>query len=245
MVKRIGLTILSLLLPWGSSSNGHGNRSNFRGDLNKSEVFQEYLDRYVYPKMMPLYDWTYERVVDRDRQNSGIDLILQHGDRYFNVDEKSQIEYLDDKNIPTMAFEVSYYKNSILHIGWLFDPQKITNLFFYVTNIKTRSGKGTFNKPEDILSCSIYCVGRAPLLNKLAAKGFNYDSCLSYYNANQIAGTAKMSDLYGAKLMLSGHKAESPLNLVIHRSTLEKSLGQGCRKIWDQDIEKGIKKIVK
>ena len=234
MVVHANSRLLSFFFAWFSSSHFHGSSGNFKADLKRSEIFQLYLDRYVYPTLMPRFGWLYERIFDKDLQNKGIDLILDQGDKVLNVDEKAQIEYMDDKNIPTMAFEISYIKDRVSHFGWLFDPQKRTDLIFYVTDIKTRSGKGAFDRPEDILSCSIYCIELALLVAKLKSSGLDYDGCIAHFDSHQVDGVDR---LRRSKLVRSYQKAESPLNLVIHHSTLQNILKEGCLKIWGDDKE--------
>ena len=237
-MKYFLLLIQSLLSPWASTFD-NGTRSSFNSDLERLEIFQEYLDRFVYPYLMPYHDWSYKRIKDLDGQNRGIDILLQYKDKTFKIDEKAQLDYLD-VNIPTMAFELAYYKNNLYREGWLFDEKKETSHYIYITNINTKEGKG-FRKPEDILSCKMYLVRRKSLIGELAKIDMDHKNLIDFYEKHQDAGEAILFGFGKSKIKFTGHKNERPLNLVIHQSSLMELLGSACEKIWDQHLEFLIK----
>ena len=91
--------------------------SNFDEDLSKEEALGKYLDN-IYLKLLDGY--RIQRIVDIDKQHKGIDIIISKGENVFFIDEKAQLDYLNNE-LPTIAFEISYIKNNSENLGWLFD----------------------------------------------------------------------------------------------------------------------------
>lgn len=102
--------------------------SYFKSDLNKERILGEYLDeRYL--EIFAKSTFKVKRIHDKTKQLLGIDLILYDNSRSYNIDEKAQLDYLN-QSLPTFAFELSYLKKEIgAKVGSWMDPKKRTCTF--------------------------------------------------------------------------------------------------------------------
>lgn len=147
-------------------------KSEFKNDLAKEILLGKHLDRIYREK---LSGFEIERVTDLDLQNQGVDLKINTETTCFYIDEKAQLDYMDN-DLPTFAFEVSYLKNAKEHLGWLFDSHKKTHKYFLITAIY-------LNHPgyleSGIKSCKVTSVDRSKLIVKLEKRGLDYDRIIS------------------------------------------------------------------
>lgn len=106
-------------------------QSTFSGDLKSERAVNEFLQKYLYSRLVDKgIIATFNSDTTDDQQHNGIDTIVyifnadktvnQNG---INIDEKTALHYaktnLMDKSLPTFAFEISYLKDGKLKIGWL------------------------------------------------------------------------------------------------------------------------------
>lgn len=106
-------------------------QSTFSGDLKSERAVNEFLQKYLYSRLVDKgIIATFNSDTTDDQQHNGIDTIVyifnadktvnQNG---INIDEKTALHYaktnLKDKSLPTFAFEISYLKDGKLKIGWL------------------------------------------------------------------------------------------------------------------------------
>ena len=106
-------------------------KSTFKGDLKSERAVNEFLQKYLYSRLVDEgIIATFNSDTTDDQQHNGIDTIVyifnadktvnQNG---INIDEKTALHYaktnLSHKSLPTFAFEVSYLKDGKLKIGWL------------------------------------------------------------------------------------------------------------------------------
>jgi len=147
--------------------------------------------------------------------------ILTHNSskKEFLVDEKAQLDYIN-KDLPTFAFELSYFKKNIQKKGWLFDTSKETMFYALITSIYS-------NNSNSYTSCKITFVNRKKLLSFLNNTGLNEDYlntfCLDNKNKH---GKIKLPRLHhkteGYLFISSENKAEKPINLILRLDFLIK-----------------------
>ena len=185
--------------------------SNFASDLNKEKQLAILLDVY-YQKHLKQY--SFERVHDMKRQIQGIDIVLTRktDDTVFFVDEKAQLDYINEA-LPTFSFELSYEKKGVLKEGWLYDTRKKTQFYALVTSIYS-------DAPNLFTSCKITLVNREKLLAFLATKNIH---------CHALKTTLAEADVEHGKIKLAGlndktegylfqsrkNKAEKPVNLIL------------------------------
>ncbi len=186
-------------------------KSNFNSDLKKEQKLAVLLDTY-YKKHFNFYN--FKRVYNLKEQLSGIDLVLTHksSKKQFLVDEKAQLDYINE-DLPTFAFELSYFKNNIEKKGWLFDTSKKTDFYSLITSIYS-------DEPHKYTSCKITFVNRKKLLLFLNNLELNESSLYKYcLENNSKHGKIKHPKLNhrreGYLFISSKNKAEKPINLIL------------------------------
>ena len=109
-------------------------------DERQSDIVSQFLDKYFYCDAK-----TFERVNDKNRQVSGIDVIFNMSHRQYVCDEKAAIRY---RNLKTFCMELTFLnKHDELMDGWLIDPHKVNDsfLFVWIDKTKTKVGYETGN----------------------------------------------------------------------------------------------------
>lgn len=197
--------------------------SNFDTDLTNEALLAKYLDG-IYPKLFK--GFSVERILDFKQQQQGIDLKLSKEGKFYIIDEKAQLDYLES-DLPTFAFEISYLKYSQERLGWLYDSKKITDFYFTITSIKCKE----YNVPESgFKSCKIFSVDRRKLINLLNSRGLTFER-IKTLNHQIRKGTFKnriyvneLNAITEGKFFYSKEgKAEQPINLVLKLDFLTKS----------------------
>ena len=189
--------------------------SNFNIDLSNESLLANYLDA-IYPTLFNGFEINREK--DLENQHKGIDIIISKNDVNYFIDEKAQLDYVG-KDLPTFAFEISYLKDSVQKLGWLYDTSKLTHKYFLITAI-------FLNEPSDFSkgfkSCKITSVDRGKLIELLNSKKLSVkrvdDLNNQIRNGNAEGGIPiDELDYYSeGKLFFSKtNKSEQPINLVL------------------------------
>lgn len=189
--------------------------SNFNIDLSKEGLLSIYLDG-VYPNIFN--GFAIKRKADLESQHRGIDIVISKNDKSYFIDEKAQLDYLDI-DLPTFAFEISYIKDGVQKLGWLYDETKLTNKYFLITAIYLNEPN---NLKKGFKSCKITSVDRNKLINLLNSKKLSFsrvnDLNNQIRNSNNEGGIRLDElDYYSeGKLFFSkSNKSEQPINLVL------------------------------
>ena len=199
--------------------------SSFKKDLSKEEILSTYLDE-LYAKKYNTSNFSIQRITDLDLQHKGVDLILDNKKEKFNVDEKAQLDYLNH-SLPTFAFEISYLKNNEWRKGWLFDENKITDIYFLITNIYTKTPNNLSSGLSKIKITGIY---REKLIKLLSKKGLT-ESVLykleKEIRKSEAHGKIELEQLdsktEGLIYYSKTNKNEQPINLVLKLDFLIKN----------------------
>lgn len=186
-------------------------KSAFKSDLEKEQQLSVLLDNY-YQKHLKTYD--FQRVSNLEEQLAGIDLAFTHksrGERFY-IDEKAQLDYINEE-LPTFAFELSYYKNSELRKGWLFDTNKKTHFYSLITAIYS-------DEPGKFTSCKITFVNRQKLVLLLESRNISEKVLTTQIVENtEKQGKVQMNELHHRKegylYFSSKNKVEKPANLIL------------------------------
>lgn len=193
------------------------DNSNFNTDLSNEGLLAKHLDD-IYKELFHSTDLSIERVNNLDLQHQGVDLILTKGNVKYNVDEKAQLDYLNT-SLPTFAFEVSYLKQLIWHKGWLFDSNKITDIYFLITGIYIKEG---CNLADGLMKIKITGVYRKELIKLLSDRGitesylFDMEKDIRQKNIHgKIAIRGLSPRTEGVLYFSKNNKNEQPINLVL------------------------------
>ena len=116
-----------------------------------------------------------------------------------------------NEDLPTFAFELSYYKNNVQKDGWFYDQNKKTDFYALVTAIFD-------DQDQYFSSCKITLVNRQKLQSILSQKGFGAAAFKNQYHKG-VHGKICMEALNARKegylFLSSKNKAEKPVNLIL------------------------------
>lgn len=186
-------------------------KSKFTSDLNKERKLSVLLDVY-YKKYLTQYST--KRISNYKKQLAGVDIIFIHkqtAQEYF-IDEKAQLDYIND-DLPTFAFELGYFKQSVYKQGWLFNAHKKTDFYALVTAIYE-------DEPEVFTSCKITLVNRKKLWAFLEERKITPTLLNEYIKNNtSLHGKLKVEELHhrneGYLYFSKINKVEKPINLIL------------------------------
>ena len=185
--------------------------SFFKRDLKKEQLLGIYLDE-LYNKI----GLSLTRVTDLNSQLKGIDLVYTHHGNDVFIDEKAQLDYLNN-DLPTFTFELSYLKNDVKKIGWFLDDTKSTTHYFLITGIYANSKS---NLSKGIKKCKITSVNRKKLNEYLASIGLSNKKLITYDKDIRASNTKKnktyiteLDNRNQGCLYYSPQLSEKPINL--------------------------------
>ena len=195
----------------------------FEKDMEHEGILGKFLSgQYANAKMKSI------RISDKATQLKGVDLIFENNDGLaYKVDEKAQLHYLN-KDLPTFALEINYLKDGILKEGWLYNSEKVTEIYAFVFSIHLIAGLNELEKEGDIDSCEVVFVNRIRLINELAFLNLDVKTCkgsseaLRNKNNNDVT---KINHDSGFNFQISNHLSEKPVNLIVKKNFLE-SIGK-------------------
>ncbi len=192
--------------------------STFNDDLNKEQKLAVFLDKLYMSYNIFGSDFTYKRINDLTQQHQGIDIIVQpkNNNSIIYVDEKAQLDYIG-KNLPTFAFEISYYnKDKKWKQGWFFDGNKVTQQYFLITCIQVDTN-------GDFSNCRLVYVDRWALISFLKDKRnlgeeqvFEYEKDFRATNKNGKLPIKELNEYNEGYFYYSNsNKIEKPINLIL------------------------------
>ncbi len=196
--------------------------SLFEKDLSKEIILGKFLSsRYSKNNLKA------KRISDKDIQFKGVDFILEASNGlYFKVDEKAQLHYLNI-DLPTFALEIDYLKDGILKDGWLFNSEKITEIYAFIFSIHLIKNLKELNDENDIKSCDVVFVNRIRLIKELGNLGLDFKTCIA--NSKILRSSEEKKRINhqrsGFNFQISSQLHERPVNLVVKKRFLE-SVGE-------------------
>ncbi|MFT4312216.1 MAG: hypothetical protein ACMXYF_03225 [Candidatus Woesearchaeota archaeon] len=194
------------------------NNSNFEHDLSQEKVVAQFLDLHFYPFLTT----DFYRFTEKDAQLQGKDVLFTLQNLHkIAVDEKAQTTYIN-QNLPTFAFEVSFFRNNQIRMGWLFDTSKVTNFYFLIW-IKASKEKNI--RVEDIQELDCLLIDRKDIHIFLATKNITVESIeedIKYILNNKLTGKIKYKSDEEAYFYFTERLTEKPINIVIKKSILKK-----------------------
>lgn len=197
--------------------------SFFNSDLAFEQVMANYLDHHLY--FNPLFT-EHKRLRDSDSQNKGIDIILssnEFGLKSSKVDEKCAAHYCN-KDLQSFAFELMYVKDNALHLGWFIDSKKETEAYMLVWPFieeSLGSGKVDSISERDITGVRYLIIKRDKLSAYLSTRGFTRERMLKDAQRLMNGEVSSIDTKYPQFHYFKSEKyAESPVNIVVRRSTL-------------------------
>lgn len=220
--------------------------TNFSDDLKEEKVIAQWMDKYFYKKIdrFELGILRPEEIKDLERikkaQYMGIDIVLKDKyDSMYFVDEKSQTTH-KNKNLPSFAFEIIYYKDGQERLGWLFDENKKTTHYILISpNVIEEKKKMKLKNFEDITWLKVYFIKRDLILNTINQLGLTKEKLID--KAQNIKKENCSLPIEGipetiVAINKSGWLAERPTNLVVKKKVLD-NLALSIWRISKEGIE--------
>jgi hypothetical protein len=190
--------------------------SFFKNDLAQETILGTFLSNH-YAKN----NWNTTRIFEKEMQYKGVDVMLEKDGRHFLIDEKAQLHYLN-KDLPTFALEINYLKDNTLKDGWLFDTNKLTEIYAFVFNIQVPVTITQLSNEADIKRCDVVFVNKQKLLKELAKLNLDYVTCAENSKTLRSDETIKkLSHLSTFNFQISTQLAEKPVNLIVRKTFLE------------------------
>lgn len=184
-----------------------------REDEKCSEIVSAFLDKNFYNKC----DF-FERVFDKERQISGIDVIFEKNNEKYICDEKSAIRYVN-RFLKTYSMELSFInRKNELNLGWLLDESKINNSFAFIYIDKAKHD--SIQSENDIEQVEIIIVKKNKILNYLNNLGLDKKKLIEF--SIFLRNNEKCNFLIenGLKIICSKKLFEKPVNILIPRLIL-------------------------
>lgn len=188
-----------------------------KNDHRTEQEVAKFLDKYFYPKIFQKF----ERIFDKKNQLLGKDIILEDSKLgKIIVDEKAIGHYIN-KNIPTFAFEISFFReNGELAQGWLFDDNKKTEFYFLIW-IQAKRDENI--SCDDIINLELILIDRKKIIQFLKNQG------LTKITSDRIARRMIRENLekshFKGKFLScyfnrTIHLPEKPVNIIIFKKKL-------------------------
>lgn len=190
-------------------------------DVRLSDKVYEFLDKNFYSTEVT----NFERVTDKLRQVSGIDVIFDIGDKHYIADEKAAVRY---RNLKTYTLELSFInRNNEVQNGWLINEGQVNNSYVFVW----------LDKDEYIgkESITVAVIEKQRILDYLSKKGWTKENLIKKMNYIREGRETYMGDIYqdGCKFIFSKHLVEQPINIQLPRN-IYMALAD---KIWTKDFD--------
>lgn len=184
-------------------------------DEHCEKVMAQFLDEYFYKEIG--YSWR-ERVLDRERQVKGLDVILKRDGAEYGIDEKAAIRYTNGLN--TFALELSFLDRSgKRRDGWLIDEKKINDYFVFVW-INKIDGE-LIENIDTFKDVDVALVSKEKIILHLESLGWDVDKLLLKDERirdgiDDNFGNIKKN---GCKFSYSEKLFEKPINILLPKET--------------------------
>ncbi|MCM3690766.1 hypothetical protein [Neobacillus niacini] len=201
-------------------------KSNFMDDLKGEHVLANFLDKYLYEKLeiQTFFRNTPDKNNYLSNQFKGIDVSFTSNRFDYIVDEKATLYY--PNGLPTFAFELSYKKDNMWHPGWFYDETKETG-YYLLAWPQRQDVKLSELKMEHIQKVEVMLLCRKDLQEYLD-KNYGFNKTNIQIAVDEIIKAKKygrlhtISDSSPHYYFYTANLSETPINLVIHKKTLQK-----------------------
>lgn len=184
--------------------------------LKTSREVEKYLDQYYSGKINST------RITNRADQLRGIDIVIKTDNSPdLLVDEKCATDYIN-KDLQTFSFELrsTSYNSGHRYDGWLISDRVDTS-HYMICYINKADFSDEF-KSEDIREMEVLLISKKAILSYLSSKGLDSDTLQNRCNDIDNGDITRGNIKNGWKFSKSGHKMESPINILIPRTELRK-----------------------
>ena len=199
-------------------------------DEHCEKIMCKFLDEHFYREIG--FSWK-ERILDKERQVKGLDVILKRDGITYNIDEKAAIRYTN--GLKTFALELSFLNRKGNRVdGWLIDEKKVNDYFVFVW-INKIEGEHivNINTFKDI---DVALVSKEKIMLHLESLGWDIDKLLIKDERIRDGFDRNLGDIKknGCKFSYSEHLFEKPINILLPKETYFKIADIHKRIIHDK-----------
>lgn len=174
-------------------------------DVSLSDKIYSFLDNTFYKTETSKF----ERVIDKDRQVKGLDVIFTYNGKEYKADEKAAVRY---RNLTTYALELSFInRRNEVQEGWLVrdDLENDSYVFVWVD-------KNKFTEKESV---TLAVVTKDKLNKRLESLGWSKANLRKKMANIRDGKITNMGNLltYGCKFTFSEKYVEKPINILLPR----------------------------
>lgn len=203
------------------------DRPAFSRDSKRESYVGEFLNSHLFD----VYFEKSERITDKKRQLSGVDIICRHGDipGELLIDEKAATSWAN-REIGTFAFELSFLLGDREIEGWFLERDRKSETTHWLC-VWPRTSGGQINSVEDIISAEVVlieCKSLRRWARRIAGKSTIYlEDCIqNLRNSREI----REMEWAGLRVIISRNLPEQPINLLVPKEIL-RTLSGGFH--WD------------
>lgn len=211
--------------------------SKFIDDMRKEHLVNLFMRTYYYSKLINADGSKVESeyIDDESRQKQGIDVIFSRDQKRYVVDEKAQIDYINEDR-PLSTFALELLNSSSGKIGWFINEELETEYYMFIWP----HADGRLKRMEDIEYAQYALVERQRLKREIEGRYLSMESLQkyalrlskgglkaddrdnrSYYKRAPFDNDAYLVFTKGRSEGKEG-KAEKPVNLVVRKSLIDK-----------------------
>ena len=194
-------------------------------------IINDYLDKYVYTQENGFT--SFERVMDRQRQVKGIDVILGYNGTRYYADEKAASDYINREfPLQTFSLELAFVnRDNIIMDGWFLNDEIRTDSYVFVWIDTADMHPISEDKPDimvldgidAIKSGDVAIVDKEDVEQYLESLGWTKDKLRA--KCDQIIdedGNVEMGNVRknGCKFSYSTKLVEQPVNVLVPRDKM-------------------------
>ena len=193
------------------------DRPAFSRDSKRESYVGEFLNSHLFD----VYFEKSERITDKKRQLSGVDIICRHGDipGELLIDEKAATSWAN-REIGTFAFELSFLLGEREIEGWFLERDRKSETTHWLC-VWPRTSGGQINSVEDIISAEVVlieCKSLRRWARRIAGKSTIYlEDCIQ-----NLRNSREISEMEwaGLRVIISRNLPEQPINLLVPKEIL-------------------------
>ena len=192
-----------------------------KDDVKMSDEIYSFLDRTFYANETA----NFERVTDKARQVSGIDVIFDIDGNHYTADEKAAVRY---RNLKTYTLELSFInRNGEVQNGWFINDNLKNNSYVFVWVDKDETtGKE---------SVTVAVIMKSAIHKYLEEKGWTKENLARKEELIRSGAYTYMGNLHtdGCRFIFSQQLVEQPINIQLSRDVYMKL----ADKVWTEDLD--------
>jgi hypothetical protein len=192
-------------------------------DMSAESELAEFLDEFLYAPLLREGNFiSIQRMVEKEQQLQGIDVVVKTNKSVGYIDEKAQLYYIN-KNIPTFAFELQFLKMGREIEGWFLNDNLKTDYYLLIWPSASIDDVKRLKK-EDFTKLDALMISKKKLRDELTSLGLDKETLTKrIYEIRKSRTYGKITTgIQGIYYYASDplKYVEAPINIVISKTRL-------------------------